>query len=192
MSGDSVNPRNWNPIRLIRARIADRPDSEFEQASIRIVIAVIVTLYFVTGKLGGHFYPDFQWLIVSLGSLNLVCLAIWSAIIAWPQVSETRRTIGIISDLSFTLYFMYELGGAGVPLFVVLLWVTFGNGFRYGTKYLYLSMLLSVVGFGVVGFESEYWRSHVPIFWAVMLSLIVLPAYVSKLIKRLSEAIVPD
>jgi len=176
-------------IETIKARVRNRPDSEFEQATIRIVIATIVTFYFVVSGVIGYFSLDF-WSVVSvLGILNLVCLAIWAAIIIRPEVSETRRTIGLLSDLSFTLYLMYEFDAAGVPLFVVLLWVTFGNGFRYGTRYLYLSMFLSVVGFGILGYESEYWAGHSPLFWAIMLSLIILPAYVSKLINRLNDAI---
>ncbi len=173
----------------IKARVQDRPDTEFEQATIRIVIAVIVNLYFVTSGLLGHFSLDIMSLVIVLGLLNLVCIGLWAAIIVYPQVSEIRRSIGMLSDLSFTLYFMYEFEAVGVPLFVVLLWVTFGNGFRYGTKYLYLSMALSVLGFGIVGYESEYWSSHSSLFWAVMISLIILPAYISQLINRLNEAI---
>ncbi|MDZ7839247.1 MAG: ATP-binding protein [Gammaproteobacteria bacterium] len=173
----------------LKARIQDRPDTEFEQATIRIVIAIIVNLYFVASGLLGQYSLDVMSLVIVLGLLNVVCIGLWAAIIAYPQVSETRRIIGMLSDLSFTLYFMYKFDEVGVPLFVVLLWVTFGNGFRYGTKHLYLSMALGVLGFGIVGFESEYWSSHAPLFWAVMISLIILPAYVSQLINRLNEAI---
>jgi len=179
--------RNWNPIELIRARVAGRPDTEFEQATIRIVIAILVTAYFFVTT--GHFALDFMSLLVALGLLNLVCLSLWTAIIIQPKVSGLRRSIGMMSDIAFTLYFMHEFDAAGVPLFVVLLWVTFGNGFRYGTNYLYFSMLLSVMGFAILGWESEYWRSHPSLFWGVLLSLVVLPAYVSKLIKRLNDAI---
>lgn len=189
MAASKEKPATGNLYSRIRDRVTGRPDTEFEQATIRIVIATIVTLYFVIGGISGYFPLNISSLVVALGLLNLVCLAIWTAIIVYPAVSEPRRCIGLLSDLSFTLYFMYEFGAAGVPLFVVLLWVTFGNGFRYGTKYLYLSMALSVLGFSIIGFESEYWRSHTPLFWGVMLSLIILPAYASKLITRLNDAI---
>ncbi len=189
MTDGSDNSRTWNLVSMIRARVAKRPDSEFEQATIRLVIAAIVNMYFVVSGVSGYFSLDFSSVVIALAVLNIVCVAIWTAIIVYPQVSEIRRTVGLVSDLSFTLYLMYQFDAVGVPLFVVLLWVTFGNGFRYGPRYLYLSMVLSVVGFGVVGLQSDYWRAHAPLLWAVMISLIILPAYVSRLIMRLNEAI---
>lgn len=189
MASSANNTGSWNPVAVIRSRIQDRPDTEFEQATIRIVIALIVTLYFAISALSGHFALDSWSAAVVLSILNVVCLSIWTAIVIQPRVSQARRTIGLLSDLSFTLYLMYEFDAVGVPLFVVLLWVTFGNGFRYGTKYLYLSMAFSVAGFGAVGFMSDYWRAHAPLFWGIMLSLALLPAYISELIKRLNEAI---
>jgi two-component system sensor histidine kinase RpfC len=189
MTDNTDTASSWNLLALIRSRVAGRPDTEFEQATIRIIIALIVTIYFAISAVSGHFALDLRSTVLAMGILNVVCLSIWAAIIIQPRVSQIRRTIGLLSDLSFTLYLMYEFDAVGVPLFVVLLWVTFGNGFRYGPSYLYLSMALSVAGFGIVGFLSDYWRGHTPLFWGIMLALILLPTYISQLINRLNEAI---
>ncbi len=171
--------RTWNLVSIIRQRVKGRPDSEFEQATIRIVIATVITLYFVVSAVLGYVSLSSPSLAIPLAILYVVCGALWAAIIVYPQVSPTRRIAGMVSDVSITLYCMYELGAVGVPLFVILLWVTFGNGFRFGTRYLYLSMALSVVGFGIVGLQSPYWQSHASLFWGIMISLIILPAYPS-------------
>ena len=189
MQAGHAKVRTWNPIPIVRKRIEGRPDSEFEQATIRIILASIVTLYFISPGVSGHFALEPSPLIIIVASYHMVCWGLWTAIIAYPQASGARRTVGLFADSFIVLYLMYELDAIGVPLFALLLWVTFGNGFRFGTKYLYLSMALNVAGFGIVGIGSEYWRGHAPLFWGIMISLIILPAYVSKLIERLNEAI---
>jgi len=189
MEADQESPRTWNPISMIRERVKGRPDSEFEQATIRIVIVSIFVVYLVVSAIQGHTSLESSPITIVLGLYYLASWGIWTAIIVEPQVSETRRKIGLFLDLCTTLYLMYELNSVGIPLFTVLLWVTFGNGFRYGTKYLHLSMAVCVVGFAIVGYASDYWRGHPALFWGVMLSLISLPAYISKLVDRLNEAI---
>jgi len=178
-----------NPVSAIKERVEARPDTEFEQATIRIVIVTIVVAYLIASDLLGYIALRSSPAALFLGIFYLTSWAIWGAIIIQPQVSEIRRSIALVADLSIVLYLMYDLGAIGVPLFALLLWVTFGNGFRYGTRHLYLSMALNVAGFGVVGWLSEYWHTHPSLFWGIMISLIILPAYISKLINRLNDAI---
>lgn len=189
MGADPGKAITWNPIAMIRARVAGRPDSEFEQATIRIVIVTIVVLYLFASEALGNLSLSTSPVALILGAYYLTSWCIWGAIIRHPPVSEMRRGIAMVSDFFIVLYLMHELDAVGVPLFALLLWVTFGNGFRYGTKYLHVSMVLSIAGFGLVGFESQYWRSHPSLFWGIMISLLILPSYVSKLISRLNEAV---
>ena len=43
------------------------------------------------------------------------------------------------------------LGERGAPLFLIYIWITLANGFRFGQRYLMLALALSAsVGFGVV------------------------------------------
>jgi signal transduction histidine kinase/HPt (histidine-containing phosphotransfer) domain-containing protein/ActR/RegA family two-component response regulator len=85
---------------------------------------------------------------------------------------------------------MYALGIYGMPLFVIYLWVTFGNGFRYGARYLQTSMSLSLVGFATVLLTSEFWAEKIYYGAGILVSLLVLPLYVSKFIARLNHAVV--
>ncbi|WP_238524643.1 ATP-binding protein [Methylotenera versatilis] len=76
----------------------------------------------------------------------------------------------------------------GVMLVAVYLWVIFGNGFRYGKKYLYHAQMLSIIGFILATNLSSYWETHKTIGYSLIAMLIVLPLYVAKLIARLHEA----
>jgi two-component system sensor histidine kinase RpfC len=78
--------------------------------------------------------------------------------LVWTEASVAKRMIGIISDIAATLSFgLYLTGPMGAPWYGVYLWVTLGNGFRYGEKYLYLSNATSLLGFGVVVAITPTW-----------------------------------
>ncbi|MFQ5934834.1 MAG: ATP-binding protein [Acidiferrobacterales bacterium] len=158
---------------------------------LRVLIGTLVLAYLYWG---GFFEDSSQSLATFrhrvLGvSFFLLAWALLASILVHPRKSVTRRGAGMVVDFSFTSYAMYSAGALGTPLFVVYLWVTFGNGFRYGVRYLYAAMALSTIGFGVVFALSEYWLAHPNLGTGVLVSLIVLPLYVSKLITRLNDAI---
>ena len=60
----------------------------------------------------------------------------------------------------------------------------FGNGFRYGTRYLVLAAAMSTLGFGLVISFNPYWHEHLPLGIGLLLGLIILPAYVAMLLAR--------
>jgi two-component system sensor histidine kinase RpfC len=119
----------------------------------------------------------------------LVSYGLVGWIIVYPVKSITRRGVGMVTDLSLISYVMYSASTLAIPLFVVYLWVTFGNGFRYGVNYLYAAMALSATGFSVVLITSEYWLQNPELGAGILIGLIVLPLYVSKLLTRLKQAI---
>lgn len=65
-----------------------------------------------------------------------------------------RRAVFNAADVAVISYVMIEAGEAGLLLFALLLWVTLGNGFRFGTASLVVSAMLSALGFGVVALLS--------------------------------------
>ncbi len=83
---------------------------------------------------------------------------------------------------------MYLAGEAGVSMLGVYLFITFGNGFRYGRSYLFACQLLCLIGFTVVLLTAPYWAKHQVAGWGLMIALVVLPLYVSTLLKRIQEA----
>jgi two-component system, sensor histidine kinase RpfC len=186
----STTPVQRTMLASLRERLARRADSEHEQALVRLAIAVIVAGYFFThaindGNISQSELPTlFLSVFILLYSVGLIA---W--IIINPNISVVRRLLGILADMSATTYYLYLSEQLGAPLFGVFLWVTFGNGFRYGTKYLYIATILSVAGFSLVLFISEYWAQHRTMGVGLLISLVVLPMYVSTLLKRMNVAL---
>lgn len=175
----------------LRNRIRRCPDTEPEQAFIRVVIVTLVVAYLywagvfdaepADGRVFLHRVMGISVLIVSWGILV--------AILIDPQKSVLRRLIGMLSDMGYTSYALYGGGAVSSPLFIVYFWVIFGNGFRYGNRYLFAAMALSVIGFSVVLMSSDFWIQYRGLGLGVALGLVVLTLYVSSLIRRLNDAI---
>src|SRR6185295_10869367 len=86
--------------------------------------------------------------------------AVVASILVHPGVSAVRRLLSVFVDIGAVTFFMVQSGDHGLPLFLVYVWVTLANGFRFGPKYLVVSLLASLAGFGIVLGTSSYWAQH--------------------------------
>jgi two-component system sensor histidine kinase RpfC len=94
----------------------------------------------------------------------------------------------MIGDNAVTTYFLTNMGEDGAVILFVYLFITFGNGFRFGRRYLEACWLMGIVGFYVVLVLSPFWSKHLEIWFGFWIALVVLPFYVGKLTERIKEA----
>jgi len=106
----------------------------------------------------------------------------------YPRRSIPRRLLAMQADLWILTYVMSTGGEPMAVWYLIYLWVTFGNGFRYGNRFLFVSALVSLAGFSVVFYASSFWSRHPFIAAGLLVALIILPAYVATLIRKLTEA----
>jgi len=95
------------------------------------------------------------------------------------------RYLSIIADNTALTLGMAGAGEAGVAMIGVYLWVTIGNGFRFGPRYLLTSYWLSLFGFGLQIFFVPFWEQHRTIGIGMFISGAVVPPYALVLINRL-------
>ncbi len=176
--------KNWFQI------IASQCDQlELEQAGLRLLIAGLFFIYVAfnlfTNPVKAHgIDAGFAY----LGTFLILASVIYFSILYKKGKPVVRRLAGAWLDIVGTTLFMSLTSDIGVVLFGVYLWVTFGNGFRFGNNYLYHSQILSIVGFFITIQLSPYWQAHATVGYSMLVMLIVLPLYVAKLISRLNEA----
>ncbi|MCZ6487297.1 MAG: ATP-binding protein [Gammaproteobacteria bacterium] len=178
-------------ISLLRNRLKNTGDSEPEQALLRLAIAGILLLYFCVPWSSDEHWADIfnslpNIIIITATSFAFI---IFAAIINKPQPSPARRVAGIVLDMVSLSIIMYWTGGDHVPLFVFYLWVTLGNGFRYGIRYLYISFGVSLIGFSSAIFWSSYWQQNQSFAISLLIILMILPVYAGVLLKKLHAAI---
>ncbi len=175
-------------LHALLARYRNRSDSEHEQALLRVGIGLLVCGYL----LALPFYVKLRfsyWNLLALCVLFLsAALLVPLAIMRNPSVRPVRRIIGIVLDMSASSGALYLSDEYGAAFIAVYLWVTFGNGFRYGTHYLVIATLLSLLGFSLVAALSPFWRANPALVVGVIIAQVVLPAYAFSLLKRLQEA----
>ncbi len=172
----------------ISQRIRARPDTEFQQALIRVLIGLGFYGFFSSpiAQLDGPSREHAQLVSLAFVAVSTVLLAV---VAMSKSAVPVRRLLGMVLDFSTASYLMIHAGESGSPLLVVYLWVTLGNGFRYGVKYLLASAILAIAGFVWVMLASPYWHDHETIGWAFMLSMIAVPAYTSSLLRQLHGAV---
>jgi diguanylate cyclase (GGDEF)-like protein len=171
----------------LRQRLGSRPDSEHIQIVIRLLLVAAVSSYFLTNWFAAHAdNPGFVELARWGVSISLVvALSLGVAMLINPGVSVTRRVVGIVHDIaaiSAALYFG-EAAVAGIA--VVYLWVSLGNGFRYGNRYLYGSAALSILSFSTIVWFSDFWRGQMTLSVTMLVVMGLIPPYVATLLSSL-------
>ena len=170
-------------------RLSGRPDSEVEQIMVRVglVTGILIYLFVLEVAVPDDRAITFSAVVVAVGMIIswLLLIAIWHR----PAVSVSRRIIANVADFSMLSALLHLSPSVMAPWYFAYLWVTFGNGFRYGVPYLMSSAALSVVGFGLAVATTPYWTNNLPLSIGLLIALIVLPAYVSTLIVKLRNAI---
>ena len=172
-----------------RARLAARPDTEHEQAIVRLAIAIL---------LGGYFLPEglnvSEWSALEPYYVVFVAyLLVAATVLIWnlssASISHPRRIVAAVADIATTTWCMWYFGEKALPSVLIYVWVTLANGFRYGPSYLLISLGFSVTGFVTVLATSEFWRHNVGPGIGLVLGLVALSLYVLSLVKRMFDAL---
>jgi len=176
-------------LRTAWGHLSRRPDSEHEQALIRSAATAVIFVYlWWSMHRDGILDPRETSLLWVCGLYHLFSIVLFTFIVRYPGVSSFRRYLGAVGDLGLTSFAISMVGEAGAPLYVVLLWVIFGNGFRYGRKYLFVSAAIGAGGFGTAIIVNHYWHEKLVMGIGLLIGTIILPLYVSSLLKKLTAA----
>ena len=172
----------------LRDRLAHRPDSEHAQNFVRLVITAIFCSYLGWrmwhGPAGNA--SNLTWSIL-LGELT-VAFGLLAMQLRNPGVSPVRRWIGMLADYGAIGAIMCIEGEPVTPLYSVYLWVTVGNGMRYGHRYLRVATALATLSFLCVIRISPYWLANPFLSWGLLLGLAAVPLYFDSLLQALTRA----
>ncbi|HET7250188.1 MAG TPA: response regulator, partial [Gemmatimonadales bacterium] len=149
---------------------------------------ILAAYFFALDITYGFAKSRFAWgALWALGYL-IVSVGYVAMIVVRPGISPPRRIAAMITDMTTLSALMYFGREAGSPLYPIYLWITFGNGFRYGNRYLAYSALVSLAGFVAVVAATSYWRGQPHLAGGLIFGLMALPAYIATLIRKLTEA----
>ena len=148
-------------LRRLGRLFAARPDSEHEQVMIRILLVSLNLVYVLililasahAGTPAGIFIGSVLILPPSFAGTWLLLILLMLA----PAPSVPRRVLGNLLDMSMVSAFLCVGGAMAAPWYLIYLWVTFGNGFRYGTRFLVSSAAFGAASFALVIHVTPIW-----------------------------------
>ncbi|HQW64145.1 MAG TPA: ATP-binding protein [Pseudomonadota bacterium] len=177
------------PFTELAQRYRGREDSEHEQAFVRLAIIVVFLAYLLGATAFDRATGDRATLVLYVllaETAVAIGLLVW---IAWrPKPSHARRWIGMLADYAACGIIMHLQGAVVAPLYVVLMWVTVGNGLRYGPRYLLAAVGLASISFLAVITTTDYWLDNQSLAWSLLLALAAIPFYLMSLLKALTRA----
>lgn len=182
----SAAKSRFSLIGFLKSRLRGRPDSEHEMVLNRVVISALILTYLAGAAMFGTDVPREAVVLTTL--FFGISFAFLAHMLYRPGVSVPRRVIAIFSDLGFLSWGIHAGDEALSLLYPIFLWIVFGNGFRFGLKYLFGSMVLAVAGFSAVVATTEYWAHHPKLAYGLIGGLVILPLYAATLIKKLQAA----
>ncbi|MEW8029603.1 MAG: ATP-binding protein [Candidatus Thiodiazotropha sp.] len=175
-------------LTFISQGLSDEARLEYEQGLIRLFFTFIVFTYLLISDLTNPLGSTHVTATRLAAGYELFSFLILLSFVNIKQGSKLRKTITMLGDHTMTCLAMYGAGEAGAPLFTVLLWITVGYGARFGNSYLYLGMLLSTSGFLVVINTTPFWLSHPVVGYGLIVTNIIIPIFVSKILGQLVDA----
>lgn len=174
----------------VASRLRNRPNSEHELTVNRLALSGVAFGYLIIAAWFGRVDAEQMLREQSpvFAAYEIVAIVLFCHLLYQPRKSVARRLIGMVFDLSIFSYGMHVGGETFALLYPIYLWVIFGNGFRFGVPYLLAGAATSVITFGIVIATTPFWQAHRGLAAGLTAGLILLPLYVSTLIRKLSEA----
>lgn len=166
-------------------------DSELEQSVVRIFIGIFLAAYllhqselFSNSDL--YFSVDFiavifTFLAIATGMSIYIALR--------PGNVPVRRVIAVVLDVGTLTYLFFKVGSYAAPLYFLYLWIIIGYGFRFGNRYLYFSLVLSLIGFGAAIQYVSFWSQQTNLSVGLWMGMLLISVYLSTLVGRLYRAL---
>lgn len=172
--------------RSVLSRLRSNPEGEHVMASNRLIAGALLAVFVaLTDPREIH---AFGVSITGISLYLLAGLAILVHLVLRPGKHVGRRGLGMLVDVMGISFELYMDGAVSVLLYPAYLWVIFGNGLRFGARYIVASSVLSIVGFGAVIATTPYWQQQTFLSAGLLAGLVVLPGYVFALSRRVQAA----
>lgn len=166
-------------------------DSELEQSVVRIFIGIFLAAYllhqselFSNSDL--YFSEDFIFVNVTF---LLIATGMSVYIALQPGNVPVRRVIAVILDVGTLTYLFLRVGSYAAPLYFLYLWIIIGYGFRFGNRYLFFSLALSLAGFGAAILYVSFWSVQLTLSVGLWIGMLLISIYLSTLVGRLYRAL---
>ena len=160
-------------------------NSELDQATLRLTVSTCASLYiFVVASLPSSDFATYAPILWYMAFFVSVAVPLRMAIKRWPGHFFWRRLFAMAHDYAGISFAMVVGGEGALPVYAALLWVTLGNGMRFGSRYLAAATIIALSMLVAIFVLTPFWRGQPYMFLMLIVTTIVVPAYAHILLKR--------
>nr|WP_312968867.1 hybrid sensor histidine kinase/response regulator [Pseudomonas sp.] len=165
--------------------ITTEKNSELDQATLRLTVSTCASLYIlVVACLPSSDFATYVPILWYMAFFISVAIPLRMAIKRWPGHFFWRRLFAMAHDYMGISFAMIVGGEGALPVYAALLWVTLGNGMRFGSRYLAAATLIALSMLVMIFLLTPFWRGQPYMFLMLVVTTIVVPAYAHILLKR--------
>ncbi|MCR4266556.1 hybrid sensor histidine kinase/response regulator [Nitratireductor sp. ZSWI3] len=188
MSSAGVAPRPWIAERL--GITGGRRDAEHGQALVRLVLVPLFGIYIIVVLS----FDGFNTIGEGLAVLAVIVYAPVSVVLFWHIVQRPgyfvwRRMLAMFGDYGAMTLAMAAGGMTMLPVYATLLWVTVGNGMRFGSRYLLAATCMALAAIAIATIFNAQWRAEPFVVVTLVLTTLIVPAYIDNLQRALRGAL---
>ncbi len=158
---------------------------ELSQANTRIIVSMLMILLTLSLVYIFHniTYID-TYLAISIHTS--FSIAVYFGIKKIPGEFLFRIIATICLDLFIVSWVIYSVGIDAIFVYPLYLWIIIGNGMRFGEKYFYISLAITILFFSIATSLSVHWQEYTSFAFSLNASFIILSLFYLKLLKKLN------
>ncbi len=165
--------------------------NELEQSLVRMMVGMLLlslfgyfTGMYAEGPPGIHLE-----IVVVLGAFLFMSAAIAVHVLMQPGDSMFRRVAAILIDVGTLTYLLLIGAEHSAPLYFFYLWIIIGYGFRFGRRYLFVALAMTLSGFAIVICVAPYWHDELGLSIGLWVGTLLISIYFNVLVGRLFRAL---
>lgn len=167
-------------------------DAERGQSRQRLIVTHLILIYGLVMGLDLGQPMGLEPASLRFGGYYLAYLPFVIGLALWiyyrPGRVPARRIIGMTADFAFLGLAIVNQPMMMMPLYTIFVWVTLGNGLRFGQKYLRIASAIACIGVLAVGLFADHGDASRYITAMALLTVIAIPHYASSLLVRVEQA----
>jgi len=185
-----------SPLRLFFFKSPETdPDevaSEIAQSKVRFVMFSVVACYIVVSSIivspVNEIEPWATALLIYYCFYAVLSTGIYVLVKRFPGHYPVRRVLAMINDYVALGYSIIAGCTVMLPIYAVIVWITVGNGMRFGRYYLYVAAILAQITTAFIFALTPNWQSDPTLAITLSLTVLIVPTYASVLLRRIEIA----
>ncbi len=184
------------PLRLFFTKVGsadvDEIDAELAQCKVRFAIFIIVVSYITISSMVispvNAIEPWARAVLIYYCFHSIISLGIYALVRIFPGHYPARRALSMVNDYAALGYSIIAGCTVMLPVYAIIVWITVGNGMRFGRTYLYTSSILAQITIAVVFLLTPHLRADPTLALTLSITALIVPVYASVLLRRIELA----